>query len=171
MASSTVRTFTDPDAYHATMRARRVDGVVTERGEFHAELTRIDFDRLLMQRADENLPRVLNMTTNPRRVAVIFAIDHVPSDMRVSGLPLSAGEIIAWDSGAAGHHKSAARAHPEVARAIEQDLIQTLVSCLTEAKVQEERAAKRRQAAIMIRLEEALSEYISRQLHPELSEL
>jgi AraC-like DNA-binding protein len=108
MASSTVRTFTDPDAYHATMRARRVDGVVTERGEFHAELTRIDFDRLLMQRADENLPRVLNMTTNPRRVAVIFAIDHVPSDIRVSGLPLSAGEIIAWDSGTAGHHKSAA---------------------------------------------------------------
>jgi AraC-like DNA-binding protein len=63
-------------------------------------------------------------------------------------------------------------AHPQVARAIEQDLIQTLVSCLTEAKVQEERAAKRHQAAIMIRLEEALSEYISQQLHtPELSEL
>ncbi len=62
-------------------------------------------------------------------------------------------------------------AHPEVARAIEQRLIQTLVTCLT-AKVQAEGAAKRQQAAMMIRFEEVLAEHISQPLHmPELSEL
>jgi hypothetical protein len=59
MPASTVRTFADPDAYCAALRARRVEGVVTARGNFHAEVTRVDFDRLLMQRAEENLPRVL----------------------------------------------------------------------------------------------------------------
>jgi hypothetical protein len=44
MPSSTVHTFTEPDAYHAAIRARRVHGVITGRGQFRAELTRVDFD-------------------------------------------------------------------------------------------------------------------------------
>ena len=36
MPSSTVRTFADSDAYHAAIRARRVEGVVTARGNFKA---------------------------------------------------------------------------------------------------------------------------------------
>jgi AraC-like DNA-binding protein len=105
---SIIRTFNDPDAYHVAIRARRVDGVVTGRGEFHAELTRIDFDRLLMQRADERLSRVLHIANTPQRVAVIFATDQSQSGMQVSGLPLCCNEIIAWDAGLAGHHKSIA---------------------------------------------------------------
>jgi hypothetical protein len=61
MPASVVRTFADHDAYRAALRARRVEGVVTARGNFHAELTLIDLDRLLMQRAEENLPRVLDI--------------------------------------------------------------------------------------------------------------
>jgi len=41
MPESAVLTFTDPDAYHAAIRARHIDGVVTGRGDFHADLTRI----------------------------------------------------------------------------------------------------------------------------------
>ena len=65
MPFSTVCAFTDPDAYRAAIRARKVEGVLTARGNFHAELTRIDFDRLLMQYAEENLPRVLFISTRP----------------------------------------------------------------------------------------------------------
>ena len=64
MPSSTAYTFADRDAFHAAIRAERVEGVVTARGEFHAELTRVDFDRLLMQRVVEKLPRVLNVATH-----------------------------------------------------------------------------------------------------------
>src|SRR5260370_42512365 len=73
MPSSAVRAFTDPDAYYAGIRARRVEGVGTARGNFHAEVTGIDFERLLMQRAHENLPRVLLIWARPGRMAVIFA--------------------------------------------------------------------------------------------------
>ena len=106
MPSSTVHTFTDPDAYRGALRARRVEGVVTARGNFHAELTRIDLDRLLMQRAEENLPRVLLYAARPERVAIIFATDEVQPAMHISGTALARGEIIAWDSKFEGHHRS-----------------------------------------------------------------
>ena len=63
-------------------------------------------------------------------------------------------------------------AHPEVARAIEQGLIQALVTCLTAAKVQEGGTAKRDHARIMARFEEVLAEHLTRPPHmPDLCEL
>jgi AraC-like DNA-binding protein len=62
-------------------------------------------------------------------------------------------------------------AHPEVARAIEQDLLHALVTCLIGAKVNEEGAAKRHRALVMIRLEEVLAEHLTGLRHiPELCE-
>ena len=63
-------------------------------------------------------------------------------------------------------------AHTEVARAIEQDLIQTLVACLTGASMRADGAIKRRHASIMIRFEEVLAEHLSEPLRTtELCEL
>jgi AraC-like DNA-binding protein len=68
--------------------------------------------------------------------------------------------------------KSKMLAHPEVARAIEQELIHALVTCLTCATVQQDGAGKRRHARIMVRFEEVLAEHLNRLLHiPDLSEL
>jgi AraC-like DNA-binding protein len=62
--------------------------------------------------------------------------------------------------------------HPEVARAIEQDLIHALITCLAAAKIQEDGSVKRHHAKIMIRFEEVLAEHLSRPLRmPDLSEL
>ena len=63
-------------------------------------------------------------------------------------------------------------AHTEVARAIEQSLIQTLVACLTGASVRADGPTKRRHARIMIRFEEVLAEHLSKPLRmTELCEL
>ena len=56
-------------------------------------------------------------------------------------------------------------AHTEVARALEQSLIQTLVACLTAASTRADGSIKRRHARIMIRLEEVLAEHLSEPLH------
>ena len=62
--------------------------------------------------------------------------------------------------------------HSEVARAIEQGLIQTLVTCLTTARAVTHGYAKRRHARIMVRFEEVLAEHLSRPLQmPELCAL
>jgi AraC-like DNA-binding protein len=55
-------------------------------------------------------------------------------------------------------------AHTEVARAIEQGLILTLVACLTAASMRADGPSKRH-AMIMIRLEEVLAEHLSEPLH------
>jgi AraC-like DNA-binding protein len=63
-------------------------------------------------------------------------------------------------------------AHTEVARAIEQGLIQTLVACLTGTSMRVDGAIKRRHASIMIRFEEVLAEHLGEPLHTtELCEL
>jgi AraC-like DNA-binding protein len=68
--------------------------------------------------------------------------------------------------------KSKILSHSEVARAMEQGLIQALVDCLTTARAQTEGYANRHHARIMIRFEEVLAEHFSRPLNmPELCEL
>src|SRR4029077_20090264 len=59
MPSSATRTFTDPDMCFAGIRNLQIDGVITKRGEFRAESTRIDLHRLWMHRFDESLPRII----------------------------------------------------------------------------------------------------------------
>ena len=62
--------------------------------------------------------------------------------------------------------------HSEVARAMEQGLIQMLVTCLTSASARPDDHAKRRHARIMVRFEEVLAEDLSRPLGmPELCAL
>jgi AraC-like DNA-binding protein len=72
MPSSAVRTFSDPNEYAAAIRAGTVEATVTERGNFHAKLTRIDLHRLWMQRFSDNLPRILDAVNISRRAIISF---------------------------------------------------------------------------------------------------
>jgi AraC-like DNA-binding protein len=68
--------------------------------------------------------------------------------------------------------KSKLLSHSEVARAMEQGLIQALVDCLTTANTRTEGYAYRHHERIMIRFEEVLAEHLSRPLNtPELCKL
>ena len=81
MPSSATRTFTDPDTYFAGIRNLQIDGVITKRGEFRAESTRIDLHRLWMHRFDESLPRIMRITPSGKRAVILFATDpHQPDD-------------------------------------------------------------------------------------------
>jgi hypothetical protein len=65
MPSSSVRNFIDPDMYFSGIRNLQIEGIVTKRGEFHAEATRIDLHRLWMHRFDEGLPRIMYPIRSP----------------------------------------------------------------------------------------------------------
>jgi AraC-like DNA-binding protein len=68
--------------------------------------------------------------------------------------------------------KSKMLAHSEVARAIEQDLIHALVSCLTTARARAGGFAVRHHASIMVRFEKVLAERLTHPPNmPELCEL
>jgi AraC-like DNA-binding protein len=62
--------------------------------------------------------------------------------------------------------------HPEVARALEQDLMHTLVTCLTTARARTNGYADGHHATIMTRFEEILAEHVSQPpTVPEICEL
>jgi hypothetical protein len=93
MPSSTVRTFTDPDAYFAGIRNLSIDGFVTERGKFRADATLIDLHRLQMGRFDEDLPRIMRITPSGARSLIFFATNPTRPAMLANGLDASQNQI------------------------------------------------------------------------------
>src|SRR5271170_2998031 len=79
MPSSSVRAFTDPDTFAASIRASNSAMKVLDRGNFTAEITRIDLHRLWMQRFSENLPRVMHSTNVTGRAIIVFLTRPGPS--------------------------------------------------------------------------------------------
>jgi AraC-like DNA-binding protein len=108
MPDSAVHTFTDLDVYHAAMRDVQAQSVVTARGNFRAQLTRVDLHRLWMHRGEETLPRVANSAVDPKRYAMIFATNPSQPSMYISGLELSPTDMIVHRVGSVGHNRSAA---------------------------------------------------------------
>ena len=231
MPSSATRTFTDPDMYFAGIRNLQIDGVITKRGEFRAESTRIDLHRLWMHRFDESLPRIMRITPSGKRSVILFATNPYQPKMQVSGIeasqdqiamfgldwpyylrssaacgwgtmsltpedlaavseaiigrPLTPPSFPRWTSPpapvvsrllrlheAAGHLAKTAPdilAKPEVARAIEEALVEAMILCLTEGHSDDVRNVHRHRATVMRRLEEVLTSTPDRPLYmPQL---
>jgi AraC-like DNA-binding protein len=105
MSSSAVRTFTDPDAYHAAFRDMQAESVVTGRGAFRAEFTAVRLDRLSLQRGTETLPRTAYSAVDPKLFGIAFPTDP-DQRMHVNGRELSQGDIIVFRAGSVGHNRS-----------------------------------------------------------------
>jgi AraC-like DNA-binding protein len=108
MPDSAVLTFSDLDAYHGALRDAQAQGVVTARGKFHAQLTRVDFDRLSVHRGEESFSRVANSAIDPKLYAIVFATDLAQPPLHISGLELSPADMIVHRIGSEGHNRSAA---------------------------------------------------------------
>ena len=52
MPAIAAHAFTDPDEFYSAIR-NWVEGFVTERGDYRAEFTRVDFSRLWISRGEE----------------------------------------------------------------------------------------------------------------------
>jgi AraC-like DNA-binding protein len=105
MPSSTVDTFTDPDAYHAAIRHAHAEGIVIERGTFGAELTNIQLDRVSLHRSKETLPRVTHSVVDPKLFLMVFPIFSGPA-LSVNGLEMSYGDIVTFRAGSVGYNRS-----------------------------------------------------------------
>ena len=106
MPDSAVLTFTDPDVYRAAIRNAKVEGVVTARGNFRAELTRIDLHRLWMLRGEESRARVFNVAIGSR-AAIFFPMDR-NSPEYIDGMELPQGQILVFGLHSVGHLRTGA---------------------------------------------------------------
>src|SRR6266480_6380154 len=120
MSASRVFSFDDPHQYGATIRAATVDLFPTAKGRFHADLMQIDLDRLWLQRARENLPRICQGAVNAGRVVIEFLIGDQPA-IKHSGIAVSPGEIVVNDS-AFNHRRSFAPCHSGTMSLTHRDL-------------------------------------------------
>jgi AraC-like DNA-binding protein len=90
-------TFTDPGAFQAAIHGAHVEILPTKNGDFRAELTRIAFYRLRLQRFSEILPRIYRGALTTNRIAFGFLTDSKQPAMRHRGVDVSPSEIITAD--------------------------------------------------------------------------
>jgi AraC-like DNA-binding protein len=111
MPTSSVTTFTDPCAYQEAVRSAQVEVLVTARGDFRAELTRIDLPNLSLQSGRETLPRVGRGAVNAQRTSVYFLVGTNQAAGVHSGVSVFPGEIVINAAGSTYHHVTSANCH------------------------------------------------------------
>ncbi len=100
LPSSWVTTFDDPDRYQAMLRGADCEVLLNHGGGFKVELTRVDLERLWMQRSRcHAAPPIVRAALDPSRVAVLFASDTDHGPMHHNGIDLSSSEIVLHSRG------------------------------------------------------------------------
>jgi len=103
MPESRFFTFDDPDRFRSTIRAGTYELFVKSKGNFRAELTRIDLERLWMQRGDTNLSWIMAASVDLKRAPLLFLADADQASLREDGMEVSSGEIVVFRRQATNH--------------------------------------------------------------------
>src|SRR5271167_3352899 len=94
MAWSTALCFNDPVSLQAAISTADLELLPTASGQFRAELTKVCFDQLWMQRFYQNLPLINAGAMKPERRVFTFFTSTEPAAMRHCGMHVSSGDII-----------------------------------------------------------------------------
>jgi AraC-like DNA-binding protein len=106
MAGSGMSVFTSPQPYEAAVRPAHIEVLVTTKGDFHAELTRVELPRLWIQRGRERLPRIILSAVTAERPPIFFLTNADQAAVHHSGMNVPFGEIVAVGAGSTHHHRS-----------------------------------------------------------------
>jgi len=106
MARSAILSFDDPISYQTAIRGAAVEVFVTAKGSFRAELMHIQFDKLSMQYACENLPRVAHSVISPKRGGIVFLTDANQPAAQYCGMDASSEAIVITSAGSSRHIRS-----------------------------------------------------------------
>src|SRR5271165_729796 len=106
MASSEVRTFTEPSELAAAFRGPRVDMTVIGRGSFTAGFTAIDLGAMRLQRLSASLPLVYHSANAGGRADFMLQTKPGPSLLR-DGIAITSGRVVRRLQGPQSHfHRS-----------------------------------------------------------------
>jgi AraC-like DNA-binding protein len=109
MPDIATQAFGDPDAYYDSIRGA-VEGIVTARGDYHAEFTRVDFSRLWMSRGEDSLARVSIYTPLWPRTTILFATDQDQPATQIAGMEVLPDEVAVISFGSSDHLRTSAAA-------------------------------------------------------------
>jgi AraC-like DNA-binding protein len=106
MARSSVVKFSDPQSYQEAVCPAQVEILVTAKGDFNAELRRVEFSELWVQRGHDSLPRIANSASSADRPPIFFLTGSDQATISHSGRDFRSGEIVVVGSGAMHHHRT-----------------------------------------------------------------
>jgi AraC-like DNA-binding protein len=94
VASSRVCSFTDPSACQAVFQTADVELFPTARGSFHAEVTQIGINSLLIHRVGISLPEVNTIALKHGRKSIGFLTESNSAPLRHCGFEVLPGDIV-----------------------------------------------------------------------------
>ena len=98
--------FDDPYNLQATLRAGNYEVLPLGKGRFHAELTRVDFEHLWLQRCDSSANVLLHTANDPARAPMTFLAVPDQGPWQQNGGELPPDGISVYRRGAVNHHVS-----------------------------------------------------------------
>ena len=98
--------FDDPYNLQATLRAGNFEVLPLGKGPFHAELTRVDFEHLWLQRCDTSANILLHTANDPGRAPMTFLAVPDQGLWQQNGGELPPDGISFYRRGAVNHHLS-----------------------------------------------------------------
>jgi AraC-like DNA-binding protein len=101
--------FDDPYSLQATLRAGNYEVLPLAKGRFRAELTRVDFEHLWLQRCDTSANLLLHTANDPARAPMTFLAVPDQGRWQQNGGELPADGIAVYHRGAVNHHLSPER--------------------------------------------------------------
>jgi AraC-like DNA-binding protein len=110
VAWSSVCSFTDPSACQTVFQTADVELFPTAKGSFHAEVTQIGINRLLIHRVRISLPEVNTVALKHGRKSIGFLTEPNSAPLRHCGLEVLPGDIVVNRADVA-HQRSYANFH------------------------------------------------------------
>jgi AraC-like DNA-binding protein len=110
VAWSRVFSFSDPSQCKAVVWSADIEIFPTERGCFHAKMTQIGMNRLLVQRFRAALPQVNTIAVKPGRRSIGFLTEANTSAFLHCGLEVFSGDVVVNSSDVV-HQRSGANLH------------------------------------------------------------
>jgi AraC-like DNA-binding protein len=99
-----------------------VEIFVAARGDFKAELTRVELLRLWVQRGTENLPRIAHSAVSVDRPPIFFLTTADQTPINHNGREFGFGEVAIAGSGCTHHHRTEGPCHWGTLSVSEDDL-------------------------------------------------
>jgi len=93
MLTSAVRSFSDPDAYGAAVRAANVELTADGNADFSAKLISVGLGRLWMQRSNANAGGIAHVSMLSGRAGIVFAL---PPGLAFNGVALPVRRIVRY---------------------------------------------------------------------------
>jgi len=100
MPRSVTLELTNPLEFQAAIKPGEGDILVTAKGRFRVALTQVDLDRLWLQYAEEELPRVSYFAQSSGRTAIALLADDNQANGQGAGIDIGPSEILVTPAGA-----------------------------------------------------------------------